>query len=74
MVTVPTRDGGTVEITRRGSLVDLHVRDAEGRTIATVVRRAGDAALLLSGSRAVANPRLPYEVREFTSAGNEASN
>ncbi|MET8706507.1 hypothetical protein [Streptomyces californicus] len=49
MVTVPTRDGGTVEITRRGPLVDLHVRDAEGRTVATVVRRASEAARIMAG-------------------------
>ncbi|WP_369376092.1 hypothetical protein [Streptomyces sp. cg36] len=51
MVTVPTRDGGTVEITRCGALVDVHVRDAEGRTVATVTRRAGEGALLLAGYR-----------------------
>ena len=51
MVTLPTRDGGTVEITRCGALVDVHVRDAQGRTVATVVRRAGETALLLSQRR-----------------------
>ncbi|MFE2977484.1 hypothetical protein [Streptomyces sp. NPDC059258] len=50
MITVPTRDGGTVEITRCGALVDLHVRDAEGRTVATVVRRACEAARILAGN------------------------
>lgn len=46
--TIPTRDGGTVTVTRCGELVDIHVRDAEGRTVATVSRRAGEAARLLS--------------------------
>ncbi|MEW2034921.1 hypothetical protein AB0901_31020 [Streptomyces roseifaciens] len=40
-MTIPTRDGGTMAITRRGALVDVHLRDREGRTVATVVRRAG---------------------------------
>ncbi|WP_327385686.1 hypothetical protein [Streptomyces sp. NBC_01207] len=48
MVTLPTRNGGTVEITRVGALVDIHVRDAEGRTVATVVRRAGEEVALLA--------------------------
>ncbi|MGW2860814.1 hypothetical protein [Streptomyces sp. NPDC001205] len=51
MAVIPTRDGGTVEITRCGALVDIHVRDREGRTIATVTRRAGEGALLLAGYR-----------------------
>lgn len=51
MVTIPTRDGGTVTVIRCGALVDIHVRDAEGRTIATVTRRAGEAARLLSAAR-----------------------
>ncbi|MFJ2783666.1 MULTISPECIES: hypothetical protein [unclassified Streptomyces] len=45
---LPTRDGGTVTVTRRGRLVDMHVRDAEGRTVATVVRPADQADTLLS--------------------------
>lgn len=48
-VIVGTRDGGTVEVTRCGGLVDLHVRDREGRTVATVTRPVRDAALLLAG-------------------------
>ncbi|GAA3856256.1 hypothetical protein GCM10023084_07680 [Streptomyces lacrimifluminis] len=51
MVTMTTGDGGTVTVTRCGELVDIHVRDSSGRTVATVTRRAGEAALLLSGSR-----------------------
>lgn len=39
-----TRDAGTVTVTRCGALVDIHVRDAEGRTVATVARRADAAA------------------------------
>ncbi|MFD9629813.1 hypothetical protein [Streptomyces violascens] len=50
-MTVPTRDGGTVEITRCGALVDIHVRDGEGCTVATVTRRAGEGALLLADYR-----------------------
>lgn len=41
MITLPTGNGGTVEITCIGALVDIHVRDATGRTVATVTRRAG---------------------------------
>jgi hypothetical protein len=36
MQTYTTADGGTIEATRRGLEVDLHVRDAAGRTVATV--------------------------------------
>ncbi|MEV7844106.1 hypothetical protein AB0O50_08975 [Streptomyces cyaneofuscatus] len=49
MVTLPTTDGGTVTVTRCGELVDLHVRDSSGRTVATVTRRAGEAVRLLAG-------------------------
>ncbi|MGW2380221.1 hypothetical protein [Streptomyces sp. NPDC001658] len=51
MVTMTTSDGGTVTVTRCGELVDIHVRDSSGRTVATVTRRAGEAALLLGGYR-----------------------
>lgn len=51
MVTLPTTDGGTVTVTRCGELVDMHVRDSSGRTVATVTRRAGEAARLLAGIR-----------------------
>lgn len=71
MVTLTTSDGGTVRITRCGALVDIHVRDAEGRTVATVTRRAGEAALLLSGNQPVTERRLPYGVRKFTESGKE---
>lgn len=42
-----THDGGTVEVTRRGLLLDLHVRDAAGRTVATVEMDEGEAGGLL---------------------------
>lgn len=42
MITLRTHDGGTVELTRSGALVDIHVRDASGRSVATVTRRAGE--------------------------------
>ncbi len=51
MVTFTTKDGGTVTVTRCGELADIHVRDSEGRTVATVVRRAGEAVLLLANYR-----------------------
>lgn len=47
MVTLPTRDGGTVTVTRCGALVDMHVQDSTGRTVATVVRPVCEAARLL---------------------------
>lgn len=50
---VKTRDGGTIEVTRCGALVDLHVRDATGRTVASVTRRAGDTALLLAQAQSL---------------------
>ncbi|MFF2543972.1 hypothetical protein ACFVUY_15555 [Kitasatospora sp. NPDC058063] len=37
MMTIPTADGGTVEITRRGNVLDMHLRDSSGETVATVV-------------------------------------
>ncbi|CAM5363367.1 hypothetical protein GCM10010329_84950 [Streptomyces spiroverticillatus] len=42
MTTWPAREGGTIEITRTGPLLDIRVRDGSGRTIATVTRRAGE--------------------------------
>ncbi|GAA2781591.1 hypothetical protein GCM10019017_28150 [Streptomyces showdoensis] len=47
MVTLQTRDGGTVTVTRHGALVDMHLRNAAGRTVATVVRPVCEAARLL---------------------------
>lgn len=37
MITYTTRDGGTVQATRRATATDLHYRNAEGRTVASVV-------------------------------------
>ncbi|MEV7582214.1 hypothetical protein [Streptomyces erythrochromogenes] len=56
MIRLPARDGETVEITRSGALVDVHVRDREGQTVATVVRPAGDPliAKILHGHAAYA--------------------
>lgn len=53
VVTIETADGGTLAITRCGALVDLHLRDSEGRSVATVTRLAGSTALLLSGLRSI---------------------
>ncbi|MFJ9961106.1 hypothetical protein [Streptomyces avermitilis] len=46
MITYRTADGGTIEATRRGIEVDLHVRNAAGRTVATVEMSADDAFAL----------------------------
>ncbi|MGW6061711.1 hypothetical protein [Streptomyces sp. NPDC055189] len=51
MVTVATTDGGTVTVTRCGELVDIHVRDSSGRTVATVTRELRAAQTLLAGLR-----------------------
>ncbi|UQI46701.1 hypothetical protein M1P56_21285 [Streptomyces sp. HU2014] len=40
MVKIPARGGGTIDITWEKGIVDIHVRDRAGRTVATV-RRAG---------------------------------
>lgn len=48
MITFPARDGGTIELTRVGALVDIHVRDVSGRTVATVTRAAGEPLLVLA--------------------------
>ncbi|MFF4952262.1 hypothetical protein [Streptomyces chattanoogensis] len=47
-----THDGGTVEATRRGYVIDLHVRDAAGRTVATVEMGTGEASALLADLKA----------------------
>lgn len=47
MQTYTTADGGTIEATRRGLEIDLHVRDAAGRTVATVVMSEHTAGDLL---------------------------
>jgi hypothetical protein len=48
MQTYTTADGGTIEATRRGLEIDLHVRDAVGRTVATVEMSEDDATALLA--------------------------
>jgi hypothetical protein len=40
--TIHTADGSTVTVTPRGIEFDLHVRDAAGRTVATVVMSQDD--------------------------------
>ncbi|MBZ4319553.1 hypothetical protein [Streptomyces huiliensis] len=50
-MTIPTRDGGTITVTRRGALVDVHVQDRDGRTVATVTRPAGSVGALVPGAR-----------------------
>lgn len=57
-MTLPTLDGGTIEITRYGALADYHVRDSSGRTVATVTRRAGEGT---PWRVACAVPTLPLE-------------
>lgn len=49
MITFKLSDGGTVQATRRNATTDLHYRNAEGRTVATVVMPHADAANLLAG-------------------------
>ncbi|MFE3591967.1 hypothetical protein ACFXOY_31190 [Streptomyces niveus] len=46
-----TADGGTVDVTRMGITVDIHVRDAAGRTVATVAMNDDDATALLADLR-----------------------
>lgn len=42
-----TRDGGTVEVTRIGAYVDLHLRNAAGMTTATVHATYAESVRLL---------------------------
>ncbi|MET7939658.1 hypothetical protein [Streptomyces sp. NPDC005302] len=44
--TIHTADGSSVTITPRGIEYDLHVRDAAGRTMATVAMNADDLEAL----------------------------
>jgi hypothetical protein len=53
MLKFNTADGGTIEITRMGITVDMHVRAASGRTVATVTMDDDDASALLADMRAV---------------------
>ncbi|MEV6684433.1 hypothetical protein AB0N28_03655 [Streptomyces sp. NPDC051130] len=45
--TIHTADGSTVTITPRGVEYDLHVRAADGRTVATVEMSAADLLALM---------------------------
>ena len=54
MQTYTTRDGGTVQATRRTAVTDLHYRNAQGRTVATVVKGHAEADRLLKGLANVA--------------------
>jgi hypothetical protein len=38
-----TFDGGTIDVTRIGAWVDMHLRAPDGRTVATVQMSADDA-------------------------------
>lgn len=49
MITLKTNDGGTVQVTRRANATDIHLRNAQGRTVATVVKPHADATALLKG-------------------------
>ncbi|MGW3931101.1 hypothetical protein ACWECC_23785 [Streptomyces microflavus] len=42
-----TADGGSVEMTRVGIAFDMHVRDAAGRTVATVDMNSDEAFALM---------------------------
>ncbi|MDX2390204.1 hypothetical protein NJL88_09015 [Streptomyces sp. DK15] len=48
MRTYTTRDGSTIEITRRGYTVDMHLRNAAGHTVATVEMGDDDASALIA--------------------------
>jgi hypothetical protein len=45
-------DGSTIELTPRGHLVDMHVKSATGRTVATVVKTTDEASALIAGLKA----------------------
>jgi hypothetical protein len=47
--TIHTADGSTVTVTPRGIEYDLHVRNAKGTTIATVVMNQDDLDALYMG-------------------------
>ncbi|MFF2406700.1 hypothetical protein [Streptomyces sp. NPDC058092] len=49
MRTYTTRDGGSVQTRSLDEFrTDMHYRDADGRTVATVVMAKGDAARLVA--------------------------
>lgn len=51
--TIHTADGSSVNITPRGIEFDLHVRNAKGDTIATVVMSSDDLDALLDEAEEV---------------------
>ncbi|WP_405620275.1 hypothetical protein [Streptomyces sp. NBC_00076] len=51
--TIPTADGSSVTITPRGIEYDLHLRDAAGRSIATVEMNEDDVKALIAEAEAV---------------------
>lgn len=51
--TIHTADGSSVTITRRGLEYDLHVRNAKGESIATVVMSQRDLNALLDEAERV---------------------
>lgn len=52
MLKFSTANGGTIEASRSGILWDIHVRDADGRTIASVTMTESDKRGLVSDLRA----------------------
>lgn len=52
--TIHTADGSSVTITPRGIEYDLHVRNARGETISTVVMNSDDLAALVAEADEVA--------------------
>ena len=64
MVTVPTPDGGRLELAPVGALVDVRVMDSTGRTLATVAKPAHEVALLLACADELPDvPELPGVLR-----------
>lgn len=49
VITYRTSDGGTIQVTRWATLTDLHYRDVEGRTVATLIRPHAEADNLVKG-------------------------
>ncbi|MFJ9646708.1 hypothetical protein [Streptomyces sp. NPDC101206] len=52
MITYPTANGGSIDVTPVDTGLDLHVRDHAGRTLATVVMPRSEALLYLSQIKA----------------------
>ncbi|MGY1436668.1 hypothetical protein [Streptomyces reniochalinae] len=47
-----TTNGHIIETTPRGHLVDMHIKTATGRTVATVVKTVDEASAMLAGLKA----------------------